>query len=126
DLLERVRAASAPDYAQALRAAARMRENDPSGFRRTLTTFLFPERASWFWADAKAARDGRLPAGALVPSVTTATQAAEVAELFQRAPAWTWRGFTDIEATFVVAAGAEALPVLLAWYDVYQDQTSPG
>ncbi|MFL6116138.1 MAG: DUF4132 domain-containing protein [Catenulispora sp.] len=126
-LLDRIRAAPDPARAEALRTAARLREDDPTGFRRTLTTFLFPERAEWFWADVQDAGRGLVPATALLPSVTTAKQAAAVGELIRQGPSWNWDGDPGIEATYLTAAGPEALPFLLAWYDGYQDpEVVPG
>ncbi|MBW8802409.1 MAG: DUF4132 domain-containing protein [Catenulisporales bacterium] len=120
-LLDRIRAAAAPARAEALRTAARLREDDPTGFRRTLTTFLFPERADWFWADVRDAGVGPVPASALLPSATTPEQAAAVGELIRQGPSWNWHGDLGIEATYLTAAGPDALPFLLAWYDGYQD-----
>ncbi|GAA1969249.1 DUF4132 domain-containing protein [Catenulispora subtropica] len=125
-LLESVRSASEQDYAAALRTAARLREDDPSGFRRSLTTFLFAEREDWLWADIQAAGRGQVPATALLPSVTTADQAAAVGELIRAGRPWFWSGEPDIELTYLTAAGAEALPFLLAWHDGYQTTTASG
>ncbi|MFD0638781.1 DUF4132 domain-containing protein [Catenulispora yoronensis] len=124
-LLELVRSASDQEHAAALRTAARLREDDPSGLRRALTTFLFPDREDWLWADIQAAADGRVRATALLPSVTTPEQAAAVGELIRGGPAWFWSGDLDIELTYLKAAGAEALPFLLAWYDGYQPTKTP-
>ena len=116
-LLELVRSASEQDYAAALHTATRLREDDPSGLRRSLATFLFAEREDWFWADVRQAGRGGLPATALLPSVTTPDQAAAVGELIRAGRHWKWAGDPDIELTYLTAAGAEALPFLLAWYD---------
>ena len=126
-LLELVRSASDQDYAAAMKTAARLRENDPSGLRRTLTTFLFAEREDWLWADIRAAGRGELRAVSLLASVTTADQAAAVGELLRTGPDWYWSGEPDIELTYLKAAGSEALPFLLAWYDGYQPSNpTPG
>jgi hypothetical protein len=126
-LLELVRSASDQDYAATMRTAARLRENDPSGVRRALTTFLFAEREDWLWADIRAAGRGEVRAASLLASVTTADQAAAVGDLLRTGPDWFWSGDLDIELTYLKAAGPEALPFLLAWYDGYQpSKPAPG
>ncbi|NUR60738.1 MAG: DUF4132 domain-containing protein [Catenulispora sp.] len=126
-LLELVRSACGQDYAATMRTAARLRENDPSGLRRALTTFLFAERVDWLWADIQAAGRGEIRAAALLPSVTTSEQAAAVGKLLRTGPQWYWSGDLDIELTYLTAAGPEALPFLLAWYDGYQPtKPAPG
>ncbi|MBS2552735.1 DUF4132 domain-containing protein [Catenulispora sp. NL8] len=145
-LLDLVRSAPDEIHAEAMAVAARLRAQNGTGsgfvrtltaflfsersdqdgtgsqFVRALTTFLFPERSDWFTADLGAAGLGMLPATGLVPSVVTAEQAAIVGKLVQDGPKWTWDGDEAVELTFLTIAGAQALPLLLAWHDGRPDR----
>ena len=124
-LLELVRTAPEPDYAEAVAAASRLRREEPSAVARALTTYLFPGRPEWFWADLVAAGKGRLAPTALLPSVSTVEQASALTELIRELPQWEWNGDRTIERTFVTVAGTEALPFLTAWCDVGHQCTPP-
>ncbi|WP_194909459.1 DUF4132 domain-containing protein [Catenulispora rubra] len=116
-LLERVRGASAVDRAELLATAEHMRRDEPGPATRSLTSFLFPERPEWFWADLDAADRGAPSFVALLPSVSTAAQASALAKRFRGLTDWQWDGESHVELTFLTVAGAEALPVLTAWCD---------
>ncbi|WP_194908736.1 DUF4132 domain-containing protein [Catenulispora rubra] len=116
-LLELRRRVPGPDHDDAKRAAVRLREDDRTGFHRTLTSFLFPEEADWSRSDREAATQGLLPAVALLPGIRSAQQAVALGEAARVQP-WKWDGDLDIELTFLTYAGADALPFLVAWLDL--------
>ncbi|WP_194923079.1 DUF4132 domain-containing protein [Catenulispora pinisilvae] len=115
-LLELRRRVPGPDHVDAKQAAARLREDDPTGFHRTLTGFLFPEEGLWGRDDRYAALQGLLPAVAFLPGIRSAEHAVELGPAF-REQSWEWCGDLDIEFTFLTYVGAGALPFLLAWLD---------
>lgn len=110
---------SVPDaeYAEVVAVAERLRTDEPGAVARALTSFLFPERPEWFWADLDAADRGELAYAALLPSVSTRDQASALAERFRGLTGWRWRGDPTVEVTFLTAAGFAALPFLIAWCD---------
>ena len=118
-LLDLVRSAPDDVHTEAMAVAERVRasENYRRGFARALATFLFPERSDWLEEDLAAASRGKLPAASLLPSVTTAEQAATVGELLRDGERWVWAGDPAVEVTYLSAAGDRALPFLLAWHD---------
>ena len=118
-LLDLVRSAPDDVYAEAMAAADRSRgiEGKRGRFFRCLATFLFSERSDWLDEDLAAAVRGELWAASLVPSVVTAEQARVVGELVRANGQWTWDGDAAVELTFLSVAGADALPLLLAWHD---------
>jgi hypothetical protein len=124
-LLEFVRAASAADRAELVATAERMRRGEPSAAARSLTSFLFPERPEWFWADLDAADCGTPAFTALLPSVSTADQASALAERLRGLTDWQWDGESHVELTFLTVAGPEALPFLTAWCDSGHQCRSP-
>ncbi|ACU69535.1 WGR domain-containing protein [Catenulispora acidiphila DSM 44928] len=114
-LLEFVRSVPDEDRDEAVAAAQRLREDEPTAVTRMLTTLLFPERPAWFWADLAAAADGKLDPCALLPSATTVDQASALAEQLLAQPGWSWHDDHAIERTFLAVAGSTALPFLVAW-----------
>ncbi|MEZ0112270.1 hypothetical protein ABH920_006289 [Catenulispora sp. EB89] len=116
-LLLFARTAPAAERAELLATAERMRRDEPTAATRSLTSFLFPERPEWFWADLGAAERGPLSFVALLPSASTEAQAAALAERFRGLTDWQWDGESHVELTFLTVAGPAALPVLAAWCD---------
>ncbi|MBS2532547.1 DUF4132 domain-containing protein [Catenulispora sp. NF23] len=115
-LLELRRRVPGPDHVDAKSAAARLREDDPTGFHRTLTGFLFPEQGDWGRDDREAAIQGLIPAIALLPGIRSAEHASALGPAF-REQSWEWYGDLDIELTLLTYVGSGALPFLLAWLD---------
>ncbi|MEY9859559.1 hypothetical protein ABH935_005189 [Catenulispora sp. GAS73] len=124
-LLAFVRSASAAERAELLATAERMRRDEPGAATRSLTSFLFPERPEWFWADLGAAEHGAPAFTALLPSVSTAAQASALADRFSGLTEWQWDHESQVEVTFLTVAGSEALPWLTAWCDVGHRCPSP-
>jgi len=116
-LSELVRSAPDPEYAEVVAVAERLRATGPGALARAVTSFLFPERPEWFWADLDAAGRGELAYTALLPSASTLDQATALAERFRGLTDWRWAGDSTVEATFLTAAGSAALPFLTAWCD---------